>query len=335
MLLEVKSICETNDIEFYLIGGAALGALRNGTFLPWDDNIDLFITRDNWNKLYELISDNPDVLPENRKLVCFENTPYYRNPIARYIDTSTTIIHAAQSIAAESCGLQVEFFILDPIPDVDDGREEYLKHMKAFLQLLTPNFLTSKFLSLEEFAEHKDLVFRYYDEMDKRGFLTVLKELYDKYYTYPLEKANTFYLRWGEEYLFYKKEWFSLDRSITFEGEEFHIPNGLEHFYRVEFGDSWIYVPKIEHQLGHEPLVEDLDTPFEDYTNIYLNFIDQDEIVNYYQKIKSINLNIRIPTLKMEFEKLKMKGFIAIHELNQKINANNYNPKELLKNMVS
>lgn len=332
MLLEVKSICETNDIEFYLIGGAALGALRNGTFLPWDDDIDLFITRDNWNKLYELISDNPDVLPENRKLVCFENTPYYRNPIARYIDTSTTIIHAAQSIAAESCGLQVEFFILDPIPDVDDGREEYLKHMKAFLQLLTPNFLTSKFLSLEEFAEHKDLVFRYYDEMDKRGFLTVLKELYDKYYTYPLEKANTFYLRWGEEYLFYKKEWFSLDRSITFEGEEFHIPNGLEHFYRVEFGDSWIYVPKIEHQLGHEPLVEDLDTPFEDYTNIYLNFIDQDEIVNYYQKIKSINLNIRIPTLKMEFEKLKMKGFIAIHELNQKINANNYNPKELLKN---
>ena len=103
LLLEVNDLCEEHGIEYYLIGGAALGALRNGSFLPWDDDIDLFITRDNWYKLYDLITENPDVLPENRKLVCFENSLYYRNPIARYIDTSTAVIHAAQSIGLPIC----------------------------------------------------------------------------------------------------------------------------------------------------------------------------------------------------------------------------------------
>lgn len=332
LLLEVNDLCEEHGIEYYLIGGAALGALRNGSFLPWDDDIDLFITRDNWYKLYDLITENPDVLPENRKLVCFENSPYYRNPIARYIDTSTAVIHAAQSIAAESCGLQVEFFILDPIPNPDDGREEYLKHMKAFLQLITPNFLTSKFLSLDEFSEHKDLVLSYYEEIDQKGFSPVISDLYDKYYTYPLEKADTFYLRWGEAYLFYKTEWFSKKRFINFEGETFPIPNGLEHFYRVEFGDDWIYVPERDNQIAHNPLIQDLDNSFENYTDIYLNFINQKEMIKTYEKIKQINLNIRVPTIKVELEKLKMTGVIVLQELSLRIAQNNYDLRGLLDN---
>ena len=74
LLVEIDDICESHNIEYYLSGGAALGALRCGRFLPWDDDIDLFITRDNWHKLRDLIDQNPEMLPENRDLVCFENT---------------------------------------------------------------------------------------------------------------------------------------------------------------------------------------------------------------------------------------------------------------------
>ena len=56
LLLELDDICNEYNIDYFLSGGTALGAIRNQCFLPWDDDIDLFITRDNWKKLYELIS---------------------------------------------------------------------------------------------------------------------------------------------------------------------------------------------------------------------------------------------------------------------------------------
>lgn len=193
-----------NGIEYYLAAGAALGALRFDSFLPWDDDIDLLITRENWRKLYDLISQNEDILPENRNLVCMENSKFYRNPIARYVNTTTTVIHAAQSIASESCGQQVEFFILDPIPNTKNEREDYLKNMKAFLELTSPNFLTSKFIPISEYGDHRDLVLSYFEDIDEQGYDVVMDNLYNKYYNYPKEKAELFYLAWVKTIYFIK-----------------------------------------------------------------------------------------------------------------------------------
>ena len=54
LLEEVDAICRQNDIEYYLEGGAVLGAIRHGGFLPWDDDSDLAMTRSNWEKFKEV-----------------------------------------------------------------------------------------------------------------------------------------------------------------------------------------------------------------------------------------------------------------------------------------
>ena len=79
ILVEFDDICSENGIEYFLAFGAALGAVRNQCFLPWDDDLDVLITRDNWNKLLELINENPEILPENSRIACNENDKYYRN----------------------------------------------------------------------------------------------------------------------------------------------------------------------------------------------------------------------------------------------------------------
>ena len=103
--------------------------------------------------------------------------------------------------------------------------------------------------------------------------------------------------------------------DLDFEGKKFPVASGLEHFYRVEFGDDWIYVPEIDNQVPHNSLIEDLNHPFDDYTKIYLNFFNQGEMIKTYEKIKQVNLNIRIPTLKITLEKIKMLGVIVKEEL--------------------
>ncbi|WP_406536010.1 LicD family protein [Methanobrevibacter sp.] len=332
LLVEIDDICQEYDIDYCLAGGAGLGAKRNHCFLPWDDDIDLYITRDNWDKLYELISNNPDILPENRELVCYENSKYYRNPIVRYVDKSTTTIYPSQSFSAKTCGDQIEFFILDPVPNVGEGQEEYIKLMRVYLELLSPNFLLTKRIPLSEYLEHKDLVLSYYDKMDKEGYDNVMKELFDKVFTFPLEKADTFCMRWGVRTILHKTKFYSQKRYEEFEGRMFPVAYELEHMLRVDYGDSWMYIPKVEKQLTHNPLIKDLNHPFEDFTSIYLQFINQDEIIDSFENIKRTNMDLWVPKKEISIEKLKMKGIIINKELPYIIEKNKYDLKQLLLN---
>lgn len=45
MLVYFRDFCEKNNLTFYLIGGALIGALRNGGFVPWDDDVDVMLPR--------------------------------------------------------------------------------------------------------------------------------------------------------------------------------------------------------------------------------------------------------------------------------------------------
>lgn len=332
LLIELDDICNEHDIDYCLAGGTALGAIRNQCFLPWDDDIDLYITRDNWIKLRDLIENNPEILPENRNFVCIENSPYHRNPIVRYVDTRTTTIYPAQSISAKTCGDQIELFILDPIPNVEDGQEEHLKHMRAFLEILSPYFMVCKSIPLDDYGEHRDLVLQYYERIDREGYDKVMGELYDKLYTYPMEKADTLCLRWGKRTLLHKSRFYSDKRHIQLETREFPVAYELEHALRVDYGDTWMYIPDNDGKLSHNPLVEDPNRPFEDFTSIYLKFIDQDEVLKAYEMNKRVNLDLWIPRRKIGIEKLKLKGIMVKMNLYKLIEANGYDIADLLKN---
>ena len=58
LLKEFDSICRKHNITYYLEGGSLLGAVRHKGFLPWDDDIDLCITRSEWKKLLAVIDED-------------------------------------------------------------------------------------------------------------------------------------------------------------------------------------------------------------------------------------------------------------------------------------
>ena len=61
MMKDIDEICEKNDIHYVLLYGSILGAIRHDGFIPWDDDLDIGVTRDEYEKfIHALEKDLPD-----------------------------------------------------------------------------------------------------------------------------------------------------------------------------------------------------------------------------------------------------------------------------------
>ena len=84
----IDTFCRKNNIEYSLIGGSLLGAVRHKGFIPWDDDIDLNMTRDNYEHFIELFSKENG----RYRLVTYKTNPQYKYLFAKVVDTQTHLI---------------------------------------------------------------------------------------------------------------------------------------------------------------------------------------------------------------------------------------------------
>lgn len=107
-------ICEKNGLQYYIIGGTLLGAVRHGGFIPWDDDIDIAMPRKDYDKLLQLLADN---LQEPFSYLHYSIDKKYREYSLKIINKNIVCYEDKVDIEKSKTNLWIDILPLDGVPD--------------------------------------------------------------------------------------------------------------------------------------------------------------------------------------------------------------------------
>lgn len=278
ILKKFDHFCLKYGIDYYLCGGSALGAIRHNGFLPWDDDVDLDITRANYQKLQEC----SDKLEQETDLVVVDSSryPHYSNTLVRIVEKKNTMIFQHRMVDKTPKGYFIELFIMDPIPRDLDQKKVWLKKHWVYTELHSISFLSAN-TKIMDFLDEKMLM-EYIQRYQREGKDKVLTELSEELFTVPESESDEYRFRWGINKNIYPISWFGKPQYVPFEDFKLPVPQQVMKCLRADYGDSWMMIPDEEGRITHEDMVDNLDVPYDKYVEDYQQFIDEDAVFQAY-----------------------------------------------------
>ncbi len=286
LLVKFDSLCCQHGIEYYLGGGTALGAVRHQGFLPWDDDVDLYITRNNYDKLLtckDTFFDDSFVLVNNKEF------PKYGNTLVRCVDTNSTAITRARLFDEAPKGQFIELFILDPLPDALDERNKWLTKHWIYAELMAFAFRVGN-VRIYKWADEK-LFEQYRARYDSEGRQTILEELENELFSIEEHETHDYCLRWGLRNIVYPIEWFGHPRLVPFENVQLPVASSVERILRIDYGDTWANIPSGDMQIAHS-FAENMDIDYRTFMDDYSKYLGDEDGFSYYAPRKKASLDV-------------------------------------------
>ena len=229
----IDDVCETNGIEYCLMGGSALGAVRHNGFIPWDDDLDIFMTPDNYEKFRKVHN--------NKSGFYLQEWGAHKGKVSMAkirLDKSTYIEELFADWDIHQ-GVFVDIFILHTCPD---------NPIKRYWQYFWAKYIVTKGVAVRGINERggfKGLLVRLATLIPKRFFLGYAL---NQVYRFRNEKSQYLCHFMGRALLktgLYKREYFNGVKKIKFEETELYVPIEVEKYLGDRWGD-YMKLPSVE-----------------------------------------------------------------------------------------
>lgn len=256
-LRNLKVICEVCDklgIQFFLYGGSLIGAVRHQGFIPWDDDLDIAMLRDDYMKF---VYEAPKYLPKEYYLqspYTDKKTPYLYTKLR--LKGTTCIDFMAHRLDIEK-GIYVDIYPIDNVPDSD---EEFAKQHKEFMTLARRYLLRQcKYPATEGTSPKRKLknAVRYVLSsfaklIPHSSYVRKMDKIMTKYNSIETKrKGNVSFPK--PTNLFY--DMLPLEDGV-FEGISVKLPKNWDMHLTSRYGD-YMQLPPEEDRLGHKQYIID------------------------------------------------------------------------------
>lgn len=258
-LVYFKEFCDKNNLLFYLCGGCCIGSLRTGGFIPWDDDIDILMPRDDYEKLYKLWDNDKN---ERFKLLRADEKIFTGNIFTTIVDTETTCVKANQAHLDIPFGIMMDIFPIDGCPKGKFKRTmQKLNAMiySLFLAQIVPEnhggimALGSKFLlSIVKSPKAREKKWR---NAERRMSKYKISDC--EYITELCEGVHSMQPE-------YPKEWFASAVYREFEGLQMPIPVGYDPYLKKAFGDYMKLPPEDKQKPHHDMILVDTERSYKE-----------------------------------------------------------------------
>lgn len=265
----IDNICAKHNISYYLMGGSALGALRHQGFIPWDDDLDIFMTPDNYERFRMVIDE---IKPSDyylQELGACKNgmvaSAKLRLNNTAYIESAIKDMHVHQ-------GIFVDIFILHNCP-TNRILQLYMVGAAKYLLLKGQSYKQISYGGM------KGLIMSLVRLLPKK-FL--YKHALSVLYRYDRKETELVCHLMGKAFYkkgIYKKDYFKSACRVAFENTSLLIPVGSDDYLRDRFGDYMKMPPKESIKLAQHAEIWDTKKDFSEYINKSRSFADEDKLV--------------------------------------------------------
>ena len=265
LLREIDAICKKHHLRYVMAGGSLIGVVRHEGFVPWDDDVDIYMPKKDWDAFVAL-SDRE--FPPDRAVQCVDVTRNFTNTFPRYADTSSCVIHRHQIVSDDKAGEIIDVLTLDPIPDDDREYEKYRTHMMIYSELVGISVVYGARWEIPV-----TLYWKYLLSMKLLGRERTLKKLEKIMFSYKEEECSRYAMRWGGCPFLFDKDMMFPVKYGKFEDLEVMIPARTSDYLIWHYGDEWSYIPDHEERTSHMAVTVE-GTGYEEFREEYMPGLD-------------------------------------------------------------
>ena len=240
----IHETCQKIGVKYFLAYGSLIGAVRHKGFIPWDDDMDICMLREDYEKLQDYLISNPD---ERYEVMSYKNNLNYVYPFMKVQDNHTYLLEEDVRIDS-NMGIYVDIFPVDGYEDDVEFKNKMTKLIKKRqLSCYTFKGITNTKSVLNSLLRYVSVIIFYFTNTNK--YVAQIEELAKSRKVSDYEQVD---------YLIYKdmnkpvwrREWLEQVTTGTFEGKEFTIPKNYHEILTSDYGD-YMQLPPVEQRVSH------------------------------------------------------------------------------------
>ncbi len=253
ILEEIDRICVKHNITYFLAYGTLIGAVRHGGFIPWDDDIDLFMPRDDYEHFLKVC---PDELNEKFLLHYQETDPNYPLAMTKVRLKNTFFCEKNAKTEMISNGIWIDIFSLENVKKRTSLSQKF--QFKTVNCINTIKGIRLKWDVLGVCSTLTKVLYyllRPFSVMQIYRLQEKLKTFYrNKKCDYMVEFSGCY----GQIKQTFKKTDLFPPKRIVFSGMECYIPNNSHNILSQIYGEDYMTPPSEDKRKTHNPTKVDL-----------------------------------------------------------------------------